>query len=184
MKKQILKLKGKTAVFIDAANIFYASKTLKFRLDFSRLIQFFKINLNIRQISYYTGYDPDNKGQLKFLAKLEAFGYYVVRKPVKKIKAKGKLVEKANVDVELAIDALEESLSYKNIILVSGDSDFAYLVKKLKLRGKNIIVISARGHISKELIQLADYYLPLERLEDEISFIKKSPRRKRRGKLS
>ena len=180
---QIIELKGKIAVFIDAANVFYASKTLKFRIDFKKLIRFFQTNRAACRVSYYTGYDPDNKKQLKFLARLEEFGYRVVRKPVKKIRSKGKIVEKANVDVELAIDALEESSSYKSLILISGDSDFAYLVSKLKSKGKNVIAVSARGHISKELIKLSDHYLPLEKLEKEIGF-KKSPRRKRRGKLS
>lgn len=160
--------KLKTGVYIDAANIFYASQTLNYKIDFEKLINFFDKKFNVRQVSYYTGYDPENKGQLKFLAKLDEFGYRVIRKPVKRINTSKKTIEKANVDVELAIDAIEEADLYENIILASGDSDFGYLVKTLKEKGKTVIVLSARGHISRELIQLSDYYLPLEKLENEI----------------
>jgi len=32
-------VKGKTAVFIDAANIFYSQKTLKWRIDYGKLLE-------------------------------------------------------------------------------------------------------------------------------------------------
>ena len=37
MKIKNLKLKGKTAVFIDAANMFYAQKTIGFKIDYKKL---------------------------------------------------------------------------------------------------------------------------------------------------
>ena len=94
-----------------------------------------------------------------FKHKLEKIGYKVIRKPL----------DKANVDVELAIDAILERESYNTLILASGDSDYSYLVEILKKIGKYIIVLSARGHISKELARGANEFISLESLKEEIS---------------
>ena len=170
-KKLLLKLKGKTAVYIDAANIFYASKTLKYKIDFEKLFHYFKDKYKVTKVSYYTGFDPENNKQIKFLDKLDNFGYAVIKKPLKKINNKrGRtLKEKANLDVELSIDAILDEGKYKNIVLVSGDSDFAYLLKILKKADRKLIVISARGHISRELIKSSDVYVPLEDLKEYIA---------------
>lgn len=174
-KKLSLSIKGKTAVYIDAANIFYASKTLKYQIDFKKLIKYFGDNFNVDKIFYYTGFDPQNNKQIKFLDKLDKFGYRVIKKPIKKINKKGIYKEKANLDVELSIDAVINEGKYKNLVLVSGDSDFAYLLEILKRKGKKLIVISARGHISKELIINSDYYVPLESLKEKIARKKNHP---------
>lgn len=62
-------------------------------------------------------------------------------------------------------------------MLVSGDSDFEPLVKYLRDIQKKVIVVSSRGHISRELIKCANEYLPLERIRDEVkkTVYKKSP---------
>ena len=161
--------KAKTSVYIDAANMFYSQKTMSFKINYQKLYRFIATSFNMRLISYYTGYDPQNEKQLKFLAKLEGFGYRVVSKPIKRINSKRKRVDKANVDVELAIDAVLECDSYNNFIIASGDSDFGYLLQVLKQKSKNILVMSSRGHISKELRQLSDVYIPLEKLKSEIA---------------
>ena len=78
-------------------------------------------------------------------------------------------IKKANVDVELTIDVIKESSLYDNMILISGDSDFAHLIEVLQKEGKKVIVFSARGHVSKELIKLSDYYVNFEKLKNEIA---------------
>lgn len=168
--------KAKTNIYIDAANMFYSQKTIDFKIDYKKLFNFFERSFALHSISYYTGYDPSNLEQLKFLAKLEELNYKVISKPIKRICSRNKKrIDKANVDVELAIDAVMDMGSYKNIILASGDSDFGYLFEILKRNKKNLIVLSARGHISRELRQLSDVYIPLERLKGIISRQKITP---------
>ena len=58
---------------------------------------------------------------------------------------------KGDLDVELACDMLENKNNYKTAILFSGDSDFVYLVNKLKEQDKTIICISQSSSISNEL---------------------------------
>lgn len=160
--------KNKTEIYIDAANMFYSQKTMRFKIDYQKLYAFLDKAFNVRSVIYYTGYDPENVNQLKFLSKLEEFGYKVVRKPIKHINSGHKRIDKANVDVELAIDAVIDCELYTNFILASGDSDFRYLLEVLKEKGKNILVLSSRGHISRELRQLSDSYIPMEKLKKDI----------------
>jgi len=55
---------------------------------------------------------------------------------------------------------------------MSGDSDFASLLDELKERRKWVIVMSTRGHISKELLDRAKY-LDLRKLKGEIRYEQK-----------
>ena len=90
-------------------------------------------------------------------------------------RAKGKY-RKANFDVEIALDAREFVNSYDTLVLFSGDSDFDYLVKMLRERGKRVIVVSSRHHISKELIKSCNKYIDLKKLKLHIERVdKKSP---------
>lgn len=86
-----------------------------------------------------------------------------------KDKRKKKVVQKGNFDVKLAIDFVLKAKEFDTAILVSGDSDFEPAVEYLRKIGKKIIVVSSRGHISRELIRASNIYLPLERIKKEVS---------------
>ncbi|MBU1016697.1 NYN domain-containing protein [Patescibacteria group bacterium] len=88
-------------------------------------------------------------------------------KPLKEIRDRGNIKahhRKANFDVEIAVDALSKRGLYKNLILFSGDSDFDYLVKYLRKAEKKVVVISLKHHISRELIESADFYMDLKKI--------------------
>jgi uncharacterized LabA/DUF88 family protein len=57
---------------------------------------------------------------------------------------------------------------YETLVLFSGDSDFDYLIKTLKKKGKRVIVISTKYHIAKELIISSDKYIDLKKLKSLI----------------
>lgn len=91
-------------------------------------------------------------------------------KPLKIIKAKkdGVHLRKANFDVEIAVEIIKRINNFDTFILFSGVSDFHYLVKELKKNNKKIIIASLKYHVSKELVESADYYLDLRRVKDKI----------------
>jgi len=166
-------VKGRVYVFIDAANIFYSQQTLRWRVDYKKLKEYFLKECDLKEIFFYTGrvgaYDKQNK----FLKKLESYGYIVKAKEVKRIEVAPNTYEwKGNLDVELTIAALKNSDSFDTCILMSGDSDFASLLDELKERRKWVIVMSTRGHISKELLDRAKY-LDLRKLKGEIRYEQK-----------
>lgn len=172
MTKKLFKLetKGRTMLFIDAANILYSQKDLGWFVDYKKLKAYFEKNSKLIGIHYYTGKVGTLEKQVAFLNKLNSVGYKVKAKEVKMIKlGNGKLLPKGNLDVELALDAYRLSDKYDTIILFSGDSDFDYLLDLLKEKGKQILVVSTRGHVSRELLD-AGRYLDLDKLREFIQY--------------
>ncbi len=165
-------VKGKVCVFIDAANILYSQQTLGWRVDYRKLKEYFEKECDLRAIYFYTGrVGADNK-QNSFLKKLEQFGYVVKAKEVKRIKISKSAYEwKGNLDVELTIDVLGNINNFDTLILMSGDSDFAPLLDAVKAQCKMALVMSTKGHISKELLDRAKY-INLKKLKDFISYYK------------
>ncbi len=163
-------VKGRVCVFIDAANIFYSQQTLKWRVDYKKLKEYFQKECSLQKIFFYTGMVGAHDKQNKFLEKLRGYGYMVKAKEVKRIEVAPNAYEwKGNLDVELALDAFKNSDNYDTCVLMSGDSDFASLLDELKSKGKRVIVMSTRGHISKELLDRAKY-IDLRKLKDEIVY--------------
>lgn len=163
-------VKGKVFVFIDAANILYSQQTLRWKVDYEKLKKYFEKECDLRAIYFYTGRVGANDKQNLFLKKLENFGYIVKAKEVKRIKiSKSSYEWKGNLDVELAIDVLGNINNFDTLILMSGDSDFAPLLDAVKVQGKRTLVMSTKGHISKELLDRAKY-VNLKKLKDFISF--------------
>lgn len=74
------------------------------------------------------------------------------------------------------MDIMDNIQSFDTAVLLSGDSDFAPIVKRMKERGKKLVVMSAKRHVSRELIQLANRYINLKKLRDRIELTTKSPR--------
>lgn len=160
-------IKGKTIVIIDAANLENSVKSLGWWIDYRKLYDYFKSNADLIGIRHYCLRFED-EGQDNFFTVLKKIGYKLITKPLKVItqidKAKGDL-RKANFDVEIALDCMQLLDSYQTLVLFSGDSDFDYLVKTLRSRGKTVVVISSKYHISKELIDCCDKYLDIKKLK-------------------
>ena len=70
--------------------------------------------------------------------------------------------------MELAVDATFDLNNYDTIILFSGDSDFAYLLKFLRGHNKKAIVFSRSGHVAKELIPASSHYFDLVDFRQEL----------------
>ena len=171
-------IKGNTYIFIDASNIHYAQKDLKWKIDYKKLKKLFsKRNYSVK-FFYYTAYDTENSEQKKFLDLLEIIKFTVRKKKVKFIKSK--TVEtggfhKGNLDVELTIDAINFKDMFDTFVLFSGDSDFESLVKYMKREGKKCLVFSTKKHISIELIKQAKF-IDIKKLRKEIEWKgKKNP---------
>src|SRR3989338_10525237 len=72
--------KGKTAVFIDAANMFYSQRTLGWSIDYESLVTYLKREVSLTELAYYTGVIENRGAQAAFLSKLVSFGYSVTAK--------------------------------------------------------------------------------------------------------
>jgi uncharacterized LabA/DUF88 family protein len=85
-------------------------------------------------------------------------GFHVILKEVIRYKdSEGNIVEKANADIDLAVDALLQSENLDYILIGSGDGDFIRLVRAIQNRGKRVDVLSF-ANTSHRLRREADYY--------------------------
>lgn len=160
IRKILYRKNTKASVFIDAANVIYSQQTLNWQIDYKKLMDYFKINYKLSNVFFYFGNIKENKNQQKFFNKLKQWGYKIRTKEVKIIRQKdGSLLKKGNLDVELTIDAVNTLQSYSTLILMSGDSDFHALIKFVQQRNKKVVVISSKGHVSKELLVASDKYI-------------------------
>jgi uncharacterized LabA/DUF88 family protein len=164
-------VKGRTAVFIDASNVYFSMKSLKWKMDFKKLFDFFKKNTNLVHIFFYSSLNPENKQENRFHDFLDIIGYKVKSKKIKFIKddKSGNGFHKANLDVDLTIDALHYRDSYNSFVLLSGDSDFEPLLKYLRIYSKKCIILSTKKHIAIELIRQAKF-IDLKKLRSELEY--------------
>ena len=79
-------VKGRVCVFIDAANIYYSQRTLRWRLDYRKLKAYFGKECKLIGLYFYTSKIGDHAKQATFLKKLEQYGYKVKSKEVKVIR--------------------------------------------------------------------------------------------------
>src|SRR3989344_3462686 len=110
MKKDFKKinLKGKTAVFVDWANVYGWKKSLKSEIDISILYKYLSSYKNIKEIHLYFGKDNHPKSE-EFLDQAVKIGYKIVTKPVKYILVENLEKEKiyrrkCDFDMEVCID--------------------------------------------------------------------------------
>lgn len=157
-RKFLLKLKGKTAVFVDWANVYGWNKSLKKEVNPRKLYKHFKRYKEIRAINFYFGTDQNIKSK-QFLKNVRKIGYRVITKPVKYVVV-GRVDKtiirkrKCDFDLEIGLDCFEGIDKYESFIFLSGDGDFATLYARLIRKGKQVIVVYAPKHIGKEIWEI------------------------------
>ncbi len=158
----------RTALFIDGANLYAATRSLGFDIDYRRLLDFFGSRTTLVRAYYYSALlETEEYSPLKPLTDWLAYnGYSLVTKPAKEFTdALGRRRIKGNMDIELAIDMLELSPRLDHAVLFSGDSDFRRLVEAVQRRGVRVTVISSikttPPMIADELRRQADQFLEL-----------------------
>ena len=123
------------ALFIDGANLYATAKTLGFDIDYKRLLTEFQSRGTLVRAFYYTAVieDLDFSSIRPLIDWLDYNGFTVVTKPTKEfIDATGRRKVKGNMDIELAVDALELAPHLDEMVLFSGDGDFRSLVEAVR----------------------------------------------------
>ena len=165
----------KMALFIDGANLYATSKSIGFDIDYKKMLLFFREQGYLLRAYYYTALveDQEYSSIRPLIDWLDYNGYRVITKPTKEFTdASGRRKVKGNMDMELAIDAMELSNTVDHMILFSGDGDFRYLVEALQRRGRKVSVVSTvktnPPMIADDLRRQADNFIELTSLKDEI----------------
>jgi uncharacterized LabA/DUF88 family protein len=157
-------------VLVDESNVGSSVRTAGRGLDWLKLRQFLagpESGRELIEMVVYAGLPPpiplwqeERDKKNKFMHWLRSNGFMVVTKD-------GAPAEeghyKANVDVMMAIDALELSVEMQPdvVILVTGDADFAYLATKLRRRGIRVEVASVAQNLGNVLRAAANAVIDL-----------------------
>ena len=165
----------RVALFIDGANLYATAKALTFDIDYKRLLALFRTKGQLVRALYYTALvdDQEYSSIRPLIDWLDYNGYTMVTKPTKEfIDATGRRKIKGNMDIELAVDAMELADNLDHIVLFSGDGDFRSLVEALQHKGKRVSVVSTLTTtppmVADELRRQADQFIDLANLEKEI----------------
>jgi uncharacterized protein (TIGR00288 family) len=142
----------KVGLFVDESNIFHSvreSLGRQFRIKHEALLEFAKSIGEVIVAKIYTSYDSEQNKEISFFLAMRYLGYQVVREPLVKSYA-GE--NHGNLDTVIAYDIGKEEPNLDVIILVSGDGDFAPLVRRLNYSGKYVIVIGVENCTNPNLI--------------------------------
>jgi uncharacterized LabA/DUF88 family protein len=166
---------NKIALFIDGANLYATAKTLGFDIDYKRLLKEFQSRGTLLRAFYYTAIieDQEYSSIRPLIDWLDYNGYTVVTKATKEfIDASGRRKVKGNMDIELAVDAMELAAHVDQIVLFSGDGDFRPLVEALQRRGVRVTVVSTiscqPALVADELRRQADVFTDLVELKSKV----------------
>ncbi|VIO69929.1 hypothetical protein CI1B_30490 [Bradyrhizobium ivorense] len=165
----------KLAIFIDGPNLHATSKALGFEIDYQRLLEEYRRQGRLLRAFYYTAIaeDPEYSSIRPLIDWLDYNGYIVVTKPTKEfLDVGGRRKVKGNMNIELAVDAMELAAHIDQMILFSGDGNFRSLVEAVQRRGVSVTVISTNTiqppMIADELRRQADDFIELAQLKPKL----------------
>ncbi|MCB4821475.1 LabA-like NYN domain-containing protein [Roseicella aerolata] len=173
----------RVAVFIDGANLYAASRTLGFDVDYKNLLAYFRQRSYLIRAYYYTALlETEEYSPLRPLVDWLGYnGYSVVTKPAKEFTdATGRRRVKGSVDIEMAVDVLDLTPHLDHVVIFSGDGDLRRLVEAVQRRGVRVTVISTirtqPAMIADDLRRQADAFLDLSELAEHITRRQVEPR--------
>lgn len=163
------------ALFIDGSNLYAAARALGFDIDYKLLRQEFMRRGKLLRAFYYTALlENDEYSPIRPLVDwLHYNGYSMVTKPAKEFTdSLGRRKVKGNMDIELAVDAMELAPYLDHAVIFSGDGDFRPLIEALQRKWVRVSVVSTiRSQppmIADELRRQADNFIELDELRDVI----------------
>ena len=165
-------------VFVDESNVTSSAKSSRRKLDWLELRDFLVQQRELIEMVVYAGLPPamtewqaERDKKKKFLHWLRSNGFLVVTKD-------GSPAEeghyKSNVDVMMAIDAVELSTAMQPdvVVIVTGDADFAHLALLLRRRGIRVEVASLAQMLGAGLKTSANEVIDLAPLLETFELMK------------
>jgi uncharacterized LabA/DUF88 family protein len=162
--------RSRVLVLVDESNVSSSVRTAGRGLDWLKLRDSLAgpdTGRDLIEMVVYAGLPPaiptwqdERDKKNKFVNWLRSNGFMVVTKDGAPAE-EGRY--KANVDVMMAIDALELSIEMRPdvVILVTGDADFAYLATKLRRHGIRVEVASVTANLGNILRSAANAVIDL-----------------------
>src|SRR5262249_18910910 len=165
----------KVELVIEGAKLYAPAKSLGFDIDYKRLLREFQTRGYLMRAFYYTAVieDQEYSSIRPLIDWLDYNGYSVVTKATKEfVDQTGRRKVKGNMDIELAVDAMELAEHIDHMVLYSGEGDFRWLVEAMQRRGVRVTVVSTISTqppmVADELRRQADVFLDIVELQPKI----------------
>jgi uncharacterized LabA/DUF88 family protein len=172
---EISEHRDRVVILIDGGSLFRAATQLGIEVNYEKLLPCLLRGRNLIRAHFYTGYSPGNLKQAAFLKWMQNNGYRVLQKELT-VNPDGS--RRANLGVEIAIDMLQfvqanltslgKDSSIGVIVLVSHNSDLAYVAEKIATQGMQLEIVSLKSLVQETLLNYADRFIDLETIQDEI----------------
>jgi uncharacterized LabA/DUF88 family protein len=157
-------------IFIDGSNLYMSTKALGFRVDFTKLLNYYKEQGDVAHAFYFTALPPKEiqSGLRRMIDYVDYNGFTVIQKETKEYTdVEGAKKLKGNMDVEIAVHMGEMASTLTDVVLFSGDGDFRPLLESVQRRhGVRVTVVSARSLVSDLLRRQANEFVDLATLRD------------------
>jgi uncharacterized LabA/DUF88 family protein len=164
-------------ILVDESNVTSAAKGAGRKLDWEKLREHLAAGREVVEMVVYAGLPPampewqaERDRKNKFLHWLRLHGFLVVAKDG--TPGDGEHY-KANVDVLMAIDAMELSAEMRPdvVVLVTGDTDFAHLALQLRRRGIRVEVAATAATLGAALRTAANASIDLGPVLEEFDVL-------------
>ena len=184
----------RTIAVVDGSNVMSEGKrfnpktgkqeiTRDWSIDLRKLFDYLTKSKGANEVIFFGPYYPNNPGSQKLMAKINAIGYHkrtVTAVPHYKYEydQNGKLnkilTSKGNVDAMIPVDLCLRIDEYDELLFLSGDGDFLYLLKRLQDR-KKIVRVYAFADVTSKSIKdhFKGNFVDLTALKNSLGYIKK-----------
>jgi len=151
----------KIAIFVDVQNIYYTTRDMyKRAFNYKKLWAELSEQGEITQ-AYAYAIDRGIDSQIKFQDALRNIGFEVKLKPFIQRRDGS---AKGDWDVGITIDIMESAPEVDEVVLLSGDGDFAILLEKVRNKYQvNTKVYGVEFLTANGLIQAADEFVNIEK---------------------
>ncbi len=166
-KTGFINMMKKISIFIDGVNFFHGLKSINKNysdlcFDFEKFVKKIVGNNDLVNVYYYNAplKEKFNKWiywqQVKFFDRLRKISKFkvVLCKRQKRLDGDSEYYVIKGDDIHLALDMLRDACKnrYDRVVLISGDGDFAPLVRYVKAEGKKVINYCFEGSASRDLL--------------------------------
>ena len=164
--------KPKSVVLIDGANTYSCARAFGMDVDYRKLTLWARARSHLLRSYYFTTVEEGEDGVQSIhplLDWLDYNGYTMVTRLAKeRYDTSGNRRLRGTIDVLLAVQAITIAPTVDEIVLFSGNADFAPLVEAIQDMGRRVIVVSsidpAAPFAADELRRQADEFIDLANL--------------------
>lgn len=161
------KKNNRTAIIIDGPYLFKLKRNQNFSLDIFKFIKHLKeiyTNIVIKDIYYDCTPGNNNQNSFNTIMKRAKFRIIPVQLKIVNPGPSSESTYKSRTDQKITIEVMKylNNDMFDNLILLSGDSDFEFLIDEIRQHNKQCEVWATSASISTELKGAANNYYLLD----------------------